>query len=114
MLRIIDDMLDLHDCYLKLERARRHIAELETVLSTYLGTEPYEGVFGLRKGDVIGMIHGKHVDRQMSAKVDIAFGEPKILTGHSVVETLKALAGMVERVLKFFESRTQVSTPAEL
>lgn len=41
----------------------------------------------------------------MSASVQIAFGEPEILTGQPVVDTLKALAAMVESVLKFFETK---------
>lgn len=37
-------MLDLQDCYLKLERARRHIADLENAQANYVGTEPYKGI----------------------------------------------------------------------
>lgn len=61
--------------------------------------------FGLKRGDFIGTMFGNHVDKQMSATVDIALGEPELLLGRPVVETLKILAVMVAQILGLFESK---------
>jgi len=54
----------------------------------------------LEKGDVIGWIAGNcEADRQMSVTADITFGEPEILQGRPIIETLGEMVQMVEAVI---------------
>jgi hypothetical protein len=57
----------------------------------------------LEEGDVIGWIPGNHeADKRMSITADIAFGEPEILEGRPIIETLTQLANMVEAIVSHF------------
>jgi len=59
----------------------------------------------LEKGDVIGWVAGNHeADRQMSVTADITFGEPEILQGRPMIETLGEMVQMVEAVITHFET----------
>jgi hypothetical protein len=59
----------------------------------------------LEKGDVIGWVAGNHeVDRQMSVTADITFGEPEILQGRPMIETLGEMVQVVEAVIGYFET----------
>jgi len=57
----------------------------------------------LKEGTVIGSIPGNtEPDKRMSITADIAFGEPELLEGRPLIETLTALADMVEAVVSHF------------
>ena len=58
----------------------------------------------LEKGDVIGWVAGNHeADRQMSVTADITFGEPEILEGRPMIETLTELVQVIEKIISYFE-----------
>jgi hypothetical protein len=51
------------------------------------------------------MVGDHEADRQMSVTVDITFGEPEILEGRPMVETLREMVQMVEAVIGYFETQ---------
>lgn len=58
----------------------------------------------LEEGDIIGWISGNHeADKHMSVTADIAFGEPEVLEGRPIIETLAQLVNLVEAIVLHFE-----------
>jgi hypothetical protein len=61
---------------------------------------------GLKQGDVLGEVSGdSEADHRINFTFDIAFGEPQVIAGESVVPTLIQMVQIVEAIVLAFESR---------
>jgi hypothetical protein len=99
-------MLDIIDKHRLLVVTTMRVGQLQMTLSR----EPTEHRFAipafLEAGDVLLLIKGNHVaDKQTRILIDIAFGEPDVLAGRPIMETLNEMAQYIERVVAHFERR---------
>jgi hypothetical protein len=96
--------LDIIDKHHLLVVIAMRLGKLEMTLTR----EPTEHRFAvpalLEAGDVLLFIKGNHVtDRQTRVLIDIAFGEPDVLAGRPIMETLNQMVHYIERVIAHFE-----------
>jgi hypothetical protein len=60
----------------------------------------------LKEGDVLGEVSGNsEAQQRISFNFDVAFGEPDLLAGEPIVETLEYMTQMVEAILNHFSTQ---------
>jgi hypothetical protein len=65
-------------------------------------TEPTQIIFQLKTGDKLAVIPKSEVNEHMNFTFEIAFGEPEIVKGHPVIETLHHMAEIIRDIIKRF------------
>jgi len=56
----------------------------------------------LKEGDTLLTIPESEMEQYMNFSIGIAFGEPEVLQGNSVIPTLQGMAQFVELILRKF------------
>ena len=65
-------------------------------------TAPTQMIFPLKTGDILAVIPKSEVNEHMNFTFEIAFGEPEIVRGHPVIETLYRMAEIIRYIIKRF------------
>ena len=68
-------------------------------------TEPTERIFPLKTGDVLTVIPKSEVNEHMNFTFEIAFGEPEIVKGRPVIETLHHMAEIIRELIRTFVNK---------
>lgn len=64
---------------------------------------PIRRISPLKEGDTLLTVPESELEQYMNFALGVAFGEPKILQGDPVIETLNSMAQFVEMILRQFE-----------
>jgi hypothetical protein len=59
-------------------------------------------IFSLKTGDKLAVVPKDEVNRHMNFPVEIAFGEPEVLKGQPVIETLLKMAETIRGIIRTF------------
>lgn len=97
--------LDIIDKHRLLPAVAMKVGSWQVNLSPQPTEYNFEFPAPLEKGDIIGWIAGnREMDKRMSVTADIAFGEPEVLEGRPMIETLNQLTQLVEAIISHFET----------
>ncbi|SRR5713101_3613824 len=95
--------LDIIDKHRLLPTVSRTIGHWSVELSTTATSYTFALSPILEEGHIIGSIPGNHEpDKRMSVTADISFGEPDVIKGRPMIETLTQLANLVEAIVSHF------------
>lgn len=100
--------LDIIDKHRLLVAVGTMIANVQLDLSgTHTAMSLIAAKCALEEGYILGSL-GRKVEANQGMKFafDVAFGEPEVLAGRSVVETFTQMVGYIERIVGYFESNT--------
>lgn len=65
-------------------------------------TEPVNRIFPLKTGDILATVSKSEVNEHMTFAFEIAFGEPEVLKGQPVIETLHQMAEIIRSIIRTF------------